>query len=152
MPSTRECVSRPQISLPIPCPTICAARKAKAKLLEALYNGEGTAFAREQLEHCPNRALHLPVWIEHDLVFVENKPDRQCEPQIASRRLVELATVEAPANDVQLGLSEGALHAEHEAIVEIGRVVHTVFVNHDGSGDGAQFEQPMSVLVGTRQP
>ena len=60
--------------------------------------------------------------------------------------------MEARANDVQLRLSEGALHAEHEAIVEIGRIVHTVFVDHDGTSDGAQFEQSMPVLVRTRQP
>jgi hypothetical protein len=81
--------------LAIPCSTICSAGETQAKLLEALYNAEGGAFACEQFEDRPNRALHLPVGIENDVVFVEDEPDRQCEPQIASRRLVELATVEA---------------------------------------------------------
>ena len=138
--------------LAIPCSTIGSARETQAKLLEALYDAESGTFACEQFEDRPNCALNLSVGIEHDLVFVEDEADRQCEPQIASRRLVELATVEARANDVQLRLGEGALHAEHEAIVEIGWVVHAVFVDHDRTSDGAQFEQPMPVLVRTRQP
>jgi hypothetical protein len=60
--------------------------------------------------------------------------------------------VEARADDVQLGLSKGALHAEYEGVVEFGRSVYAIFVDHERSGDGAQFEQAMPVLVRARQP
>ena len=73
--------------------------------------------------------MDLPVWIEYDLVIVEDEPDRQRESQFAFGRLVELAAVEARADDVQLRLGEGALHAKHETVVELGRIVATVFVD-----------------------
>ena len=70
--------------LAIPCPAVCSARETQAKLLEALHNAVGGALACEQFEDRSNCALHLPVGIEHDLVFVEDEPDRQRKPQIAS--------------------------------------------------------------------
>lgn len=53
---------------------------------------------------------------------------------------------------MQLRLGEGALHAEHEAVVELGGVVTAVLVDHERAGDGAQFEQAVPVLVRSRQP
>jgi hypothetical protein len=38
---------------------------------------------------------------------------------------------------MQFGLSERPLHAEDEAVVEIGRVVATVAIEHQGLGNGA---------------
>jgi hypothetical protein len=67
-------------------------------------------------------------------------------------RLVELTSVEARADNVQLGLGERALHAEHKAVVELGWIVTAVFVDYERAGDRAQFEQAMPVLVRSRQP
>ena len=53
---------------------------------------------------------------------------------------------------MQLRLSEGALHAEHEAVVELGGIVTAVFVDHERAGDGAQLEETMPVLVRSCQP
>ena len=86
--------------LAVPCTAIRTAREAQAKLLEPSYNAVGCALAFEQFEDRANRALHLAVGIEHDLVFVEDKADRQCKPQTASGCLIELAAVEARADDV----------------------------------------------------
>jgi hypothetical protein len=43
-------------------------------------------------------------------------------------RLVELAAVEARADDVEFGLGEGAFEAENEAVVEIRRIVRSVML------------------------
>ena len=51
---------------------------------------------------------------------------------------------------MQLGLGERALHAEHEAVVELGWIVAAVFVDHERAGDGAKLEKPMPVLVRPR--
>ena len=51
--------------------------KRKAEILEALDHGVGGTLAFEQFEDGANRALHLAVRIEHNLVVVEDKPDRQ---------------------------------------------------------------------------
>ena len=86
------------------------------------------------------------------LLLVVNEADRQWEAQLALLRLVELAAIKAGANDVQLGLGESPLHAQHKAVVELGRIVTAVLVDHERIGDGAEFEQTMPVLVGARQP
>jgi hypothetical protein len=59
--------------------------------------------------------------------------------------------VEARADDVQLGLREGALHAEHETVVELGRIAAAILVDHERTGDGAQLEEAVPVLVRARQ-
>jgi hypothetical protein len=61
------------------------------------------------------------------------------------------APVEARADDVKLCLGERALHAEHKAVVELGRVVTAVLVDYQRAGDGAQLEQAVPVLVRARQ-
>ena len=38
---------------------------------------------------------------------------------------------------MQLHLGEGALHAKHEAVVELGGIVTAVLVDHECAGDGA---------------
>jgi len=111
----------------------------------------GGALLLEQLEHGPHRALYLLVGIEHDAVAIPNEADRQRKAQLALVCFVELAAVQARANNMQLGLGERALHAEHEAVVELGRIVATVLVDHERAGDGAQLEQTMPVLVGTSE-
>ena len=125
--------------------------KAKAKLLEAPDHGVGTAFSLEQFEDCSNGALNFLVRVERNLIVVENKANWQSEVQLTFLRLVELTSVEARADDVQLCLGEGALHAEHKA-AEARPDVTAVLVDHERAGDGAQLEQAMPILVGARQP
>ena len=93
-----------------------AAGKAQAQFVEALHHGVGGALLFEQLEDAANRTLHLLVGVEHDLVAIPDEADRQRKAQLALVRFVELAAVQARANDMQLGLGERALHAEHEAV------------------------------------
>ena len=71
--------------------------------------------------------------------------------QLTFACLVELAAVEARADDVQLCLSESTLHAEYKAIVEVGWIVTPILVDDERAGDGAQLEQAMPVLVRSRQ-
>jgi hypothetical protein len=98
-----------------------------------------------------NRALDLLVGVEHDLVGFEHKADGQGKAQLALVRLIQLPAVEAPADDVQFCLSEGALHAEDQRIVELGRIVATILVDHERVGDRTQLQQPVPVLVRARQ-
>src|SRR5713226_953545 len=59
------------------------------------------------------------------------KPDQPAAGrQFTLVRLVELTAVEARADDVKLCLGERALHAEHKAVVELGRVVTAVLVDY----------------------
>jgi hypothetical protein len=90
------------------------------------------------------------VRIERDFVIVVNKANRQSEVQLTFMRLVEFASMEARADDVQFGLGKRALHAEHKTVVELGWIVTAVFVDYECAGDCAQLEQAMPVLVRSR--
>src|SRR6266849_4504116 len=135
----------------IPGAAVRPTRKTKTQPLEALDYGVRTALSFEQFEHRSNGALYFLVRIERNLVVVKNQTNRQREVQFTLVRLVELAAVEARADDVKLCLGERALHAEHKAVVELGRVVTAVLVDYQRAGDGAQLEQAVPVLVGARQ-
>src|SRR6185295_4995411 len=132
----------------VPCAAVCAARKAKAKFVEALDHGVGGTFALEQIKQCSNGALHFLIGVEGNLVIFKHITNRQRESELAFARLVELAAMEARANDVQLCLRKRALHAEHKAVVELGGVVTAILVDHQRAGDGTQLQQAMPVLVG----
>src|SRR6202795_4487237 len=128
----------------VPGASVRPTRKAQAELLEALDHGIGRALSFEQFKYHSNGTLHF-------LVGIENKADRQSEMQLTFAGLVELAAVEARADDVQLCLSESTLHAEHKAIVEVGWIVTSILVDDERAGDGAQLQQAMPVLVRSRQ-
>src|ERR1700693_3438044 len=136
----------------IPGAAVRPTRKAKAQLLEALDHAVRAALSFEQFKDRSNGALHFLVRIECNLVVVKNQTNWQGEVQLTLLRFVELATVEARADDVQLCLGERALHAEHKAVVELGRVVTAVLVDYQRAGDGAQLEQAMPILVRSCKP
>ena len=69
-----------------------------------LDDGVCSAFFFEQLEYGPDGSLHVLVWIEHDAAAIVDEANRQREAQLAPVRLVELAAVQARADDVQFGL------------------------------------------------
>src|SRR5262245_16356282 len=79
------------------------------------------------------------------------KSYRERELELTFAGLVELATVESRANDVQLGLLKCSLHTENKAVVELGGVVTTILVDYQRAGDGAQLQQTRPILVGARQ-
>src|SRR5690242_16942870 len=92
-------------------------------------------------------ALYFLIWVEHNLVGVIHITHGRGELELTFARLVELAAMEARANDVQLGLCKRALHSKHEAVVELCGVVTAILVDHQRAGNGTQFEQAMPVLV-----
>src|ERR1700693_6070493 len=135
----------------IPGAAVRPTRKAKPQLLEALDHAVRAALSFEQFKDRSNGALHFLVRVKCNLVVVKHQTNRQREVQLTLMRFVEFAAVEARADDVQLCLSERALHAEHQAVVELGRVVTAVLLDYQRAGDGAQLEQAMPVPVRSRQ-
>src|ERR1700730_18550010 len=136
----------------IPGAAVRPTRKAKPQLLEALDYAVRAALSFEQFKDRSNGALHFLVRVKCNLVVVKDQANRQREVQLTLMRFVELAAVEARADDVQLCLGERALHAEHKAVFELGRVVTAVLVDYQRAGDGAQLEQAMPILVRSCKP
>ena len=91
------------------------------------------------------------VRIEHDaVVLVIDKPDRNALAEFALGRLVAQAGSQAVADEVQLGFRHRALQAEHEAIVEVRRVIDAVPVRDQGVGECTEIEEliPVRVVAG----
>ena len=59
--------------------------------------------------------------------------------------------MEARADDVEFRLGERSFHAEDKTVVEIGRIVAAVLVDHEGPGDRTELQQAMPILVRARQ-
>src|SRR5215470_1707472 len=134
----------------IPHTAVRATRKEKAELAEALNHSVGAVLLLEQREDRLDGALHFLVGIENDLVAVKYQTNRQWKTQLTFLRSVEFGAMEARANDVQFCLRECAFHAEDKAVVEVGRIVAAIAVEHQRPGDSAQFQQSMPVLVRAR--
>ena len=83
--------------------------EAQPEFVEALDDAKGRALAGEQIEHHAHGAPDFLVGIEHNLIAVPNQPNRQGEAQLTLGS--GLHSVEARADDVQLRLGEGPLHA-----------------------------------------
>ena len=81
-----------------------------------------------------------------------HQPDRQAAAQLAAGGLVADPAVEAGAQDVQLGLGHGALHAQQQPVVEQPRVVDAVGVGDQRVGHPGQVQQPVPVGVVAGQP
>ena len=129
-----------------------ALGKAQAFAGKALYHSIRGAFFLEQAEHHLHGATHLGVRVDDDAAFfVVGVAHRQRRPQLTLAGLVQLAALEAPAQEMQLGLCHRALQSEQQAVVEVGRVVAAVGVDHQCVGQGAKLQQAKPVHVRARQ-
>jgi hypothetical protein len=82
---------------------------------------------------------HRFVGMEADLAVsvAPHETDWQAPAQLAAGGLVADASLEAGAQDVQLGFTHGALESEDQSVVEQGRVVHAVGIADQGVGHAA---------------
>ncbi len=84
------------------------------------------------------------------LVVVE--PDRQELAQLTAGGLVPQPGGQPGPDQVQLGLAHRALQAEHQPVVEVGRVIDAVGVGDQRVGHRAQIQQLIPVAVVAGQP
>ena len=121
--------------------------------VELLHGRARRAGAGEQGEYMSDRLLHTGIRVEHDFAGrVVDQPDRQRHLQLAAAGLGPLAADEAGPDEVQLGLAHGALQAEQQPVVEVGRIVEPVLVADQCRRHGTNLQQPMPVGVVAGQP
>src|ERR1700675_4501542 len=130
----------------IPHTAVRSTRKEKTDLVEALNHSVGTVLLLEQREDRPDGTLHFLVGIENDLVVVKYQTNWQWKTQLTFLRSVEFGAVEARANDVQFCLRERAFHAEDKAVVEVGRIVAAISVEHQCFGTSPHPHKPCPAL------
>ena len=94
----------------IPRAAVCALREPKLLVAEVVNDRVGAASLSEDLEDEPDGPLDLLVRIEYDAPLVGvAQADRQREAEFALLGLVELAALEARADHMELGVSDGGL-------------------------------------------
>src|SRR5918999_4417960 len=94
----------------------------------------------------PDGILDLPVGIEDNAVILRiTKAHGQVELQGRPAGFVQNAALQARAQDIEFGLTHGPFESEEEAIIEGGRVVQAIFIEDEGAGQGADFQQTMPV-------
>lgn len=71
--------------------------------------------------------------------------------QLAPLRLADDPAAKTRSQDVELGLGHRALEPEHEAIVEVGRIVDAVLVEDQRVGQGADLKETVPVAGVPRQ-
>ena len=123
-----------------------ALRPRDSLLPEVAHHRPRGAGALEGLEHETDGALDLLVGIEHQLsIGADDVPQRRGHRQLAAARLVELSADQARAQHMQLGFTHRALEPEQQAIIEVGRVVESVFVQNERLAQRADLQQAMPV-------
>lgn len=90
--------------------------------------------------------------MQDDLVArVATKTDRQGHAQLSASRFVHKPSLQTRTQHMQLRLAHRALHAQQQAVVEIGGVVQAVFVKDQRIGERADFQQAVPIAGVTRQ-
>src|SRR5260370_438893 len=118
-----------------------------------MYDRIGAARFAKEAKHHFHRSPHFCVGVRNDApLLVVAITDRKRETQLTLFRFVELTSLEARVQEMQLGLSHGPLQPKQEAVVEIRRIVTTVFVDYQRRGKRTQLQQPMPVEIRARQP
>jgi hypothetical protein len=112
----------------------------------------GTQFL-ETAEHRSDGLTNRLVGAQHHLVvLVVVQADRKALAQFTFGSLVFEPRGQPRPDQMQLGLRHRPLQPEHQAVVEIGRVIHPVSVGDQSVGDRAQVQQLIPVGVVAGQP
>lgn len=92
----------------------------------------------EGREHHAERGLHLGIQVECEGAIgqVEQAHGRP-HLQLATARLVELATAHASLDEVQVRYRHRSHQTQQQPVVESGRVVDAILVKDEGAGQGA---------------
>ena len=109
---------------------------------------------REPLEDRGDDAGDGLVGMHQDLPvgLAPDQPDRQAAAQLAAGGLVPDPAVQAGPQDMQLSFGHGALHPQHQPVIEQRRMIEAVGVGDQGVGHPGQVQQPIPVGVVAGQP
>src|SRR6516162_2559910 len=96
-------------------------------------DGVGAACFAKETKHQRHRAPDFFISVKDDApLLVVAKADRQRKMQLTLLRFIELTALEAGAQKVQFGLGHSPFEPEEQPVVEVGGIVATIFVDHEG--------------------
>lgn len=130
--------------------TCLPLRRREGKSRPSLVNVLTVCVAdpRERFEEVGDHLPDLSVRIENDIAnLVIDKAGRKRTTVFTAAYLVEDPAAQSGLDDMQFSFAHRALEPEQQAIVEVGRVVHAVFIEDERVGQGADLQQPMPVRI-----
>ena len=102
----------------------------------------GRGQSPEGLEEEIHRVADALVGIaDHPVRGVVDQSHRQGHLQLPAPSLVQDATLEPGPEHVQFRLAHGPLETQQQAIVEVARIIDSVFVQDEGLAQGTDLEQ-----------
>jgi hypothetical protein len=111
------------------------------KVTNGLHGASGTI---ESIEHQLKRFLHLDIRIQTDRpIIAVHQTDGRPHLQFATASFVELPAAHSCLDDMRFGFTHCAFQAEHETIIEVGRIVKAVFVGEQRCRHPAQLDEAM---------
>ena len=100
-----------------------------------------------------DRLLHAPVRILLDAVVVHLEvADRDGEEELAAARLLLQGFERALAEERELHLAHGALHAEQQPVVRMARIVDAILVKDQRADQAAELQQRVPVAAVAGEP
>ena len=85
------------------------------------------------------------------ILFSPDHAHGQAAAQFSASGLVANASVQAGANDVELGFTHRALESQQKSIVEQRRMINAIVVANESIGDAAEFQQAIPIRVVPRE-
>src|SRR4051794_26346059 len=130
-----------------------AHRQRQAVGAQIAHHGPRALQFAELGEDKPEARLHLFVRVQDDRTgAVMDQSSREGQAQLATRRFLALALVEAHSDLMQLRLAQDAGQAQEPAVVVGARIVEPLAIGDEHPEQGAQLEQLMPVAVIAREP
>src|SRR3954471_5780807 len=100
-----------------------------------------------------DRLLHTPIWILLDAVVRRLEVAHgDGEEEFAAARLLLQGFERALAEEGQLHLAHGALHAEQKAVVRVARIVDALLIGDQRANQAAELEQRVPVTAVAGEP
>jgi len=97
--------------------------------------------------------LHLRIRVQHHFPGrAADIPAGDGHSEFAAAGLAQPPLLHALLEDVQLRFAHRALEPEQEAVVVLARVVDAIDVGDERAEEGADFQELVPILRGTRQP
>jgi len=149
----RHPVRPPPFQVPFARPFAHPDTELDAVLGQIAQHRVARAELRELAEDEAHDLLHLLVRVQCD--FPRGAPDVAAgdrHGQIAAAGLAQPPLFHPLLEDRQLGLAHRALEPEQEAVVVLARVVDAIDVGDERAEEGADLQELVPILRGTRQP
>ena len=93
-----------------------------------------------------DRPLHGDIRVQdHFVGRIIDQAHGQRDDELSTLGLGDDAAPQAGADEVQLRLAHGTFQPQHQAVVEIPRVIESVLVADESAAKSAQLQQPMPI-------